>query len=420
MNLYEFAMSDPSNEWLLEQFDYEKNFPDTPKDFMKSSDKKIYFKFKCGHSCLQRIADKTGKRSKGCPVCQNRRGIGRSLADEYPQYAAMFMTEKNGIAPEQVTAKNGKVYWWKCKVCGHEFKGKVSDVVNGHRVCNMCANKKRSLPEYCLKFYLEKLDDGCEVNKKIEGRKYDLFLPKYKLAIEYDGFPWHDSKRARENDAVKDVICKERNIRLLRIRDSRLAENKDLTADVWKFDYDDELNFLSELPERLVKYMGNDAACLDINIKRDLSEIKNFRVMSDKKRSLLVHMPELPQFIDESDERNGNPEYISTASHSIRFWLRDPEFPRLKWSLTVHELFDKKEPYNQWIKMCRKMLKRYPEMAEQILEVGNNIREGTVFHMRCACGNTFEKNYVALMEKGKVELCEKCLQKVRLKNLGRL
>ena len=419
MTLFEYAKSRPENEWLLDQFDYEKNAPYTPMDFGKTSNKRVYFTFPCGHTRLQCIADKTRKNSKKCPVCMNRGAVGKSLAEEYPECASMFMAEKNGITAERVTPHNGMSYWWKCNVCGHEFQGKVSDIVSGHRVCNMCSNSKISFPQYCLYFYLKKLDQACEINKKIEGYKFDVYLPRYNLAIEYDGYPWHNTESARKNDVAKDAICEKLGIHILRIRDSRLKTNNKLTSEIWGFDYDDGLSFFSGLLQELIKF-GIDTKELDIDVKRDVYKIQEFRRLGEKKKSLLNHMPELSSFIDTEDERNGNPELINVASHSIRLWLRDPEHPALKWSLTVHELFQKTEPYAQRIKMCRKMLKRYPKLEEQIYTYGNEIRCNSTFKLRCSCGNEFEKNYTALMDKGKVELCPECICKFRLKNIGRL
>lgn len=224
---------------------------------------------------------------------------------------------------------------------------------------------------------------------------------------------------ARKNDAIKDELCKVYNISLLRIRDSRLTNNENLSAKIWEITYDDKLDFLKSFPDVLAHYIGIHANELDVDVKRDLKKIDAFRIAEEKKTSLLVHMPELKNFMDDEDDRNGNPEDVCGASHSIRFWLRDPKYPQLKWSMTAHRLFAKKDPYTQWIKMCKRMIERYPELEAQVCEVGNNIRETTVFRLQCKCGNKFEKSYEALIRKQKIEMCEECLLKFRMHNLGK-
>ena len=127
-------------------------------------------------------------------------------------------------------------------------------------------------------------------------------------------------------------------------------------------------------------------------------------------------MPHISDYLDP-DEINGKPEYVYTASRKIRFWLRHPQYVSLKWSMTANDLFRKSEPYSQRIKMCIKLIGKYPELEDQVSSVGNKIRESTVFYLRCSCGNVFKKNYAALMTRGKVTMCAECLKEFRLNNL---
>ena len=414
--LYDYCINE-DKKWILEQFDDEKNAPLTTKDFSKSSDACVWFKFKeCGHSCKQRIADKTGKNSKKCPTCLNRNGIGKSLSSEYPEYAKMFMTSKNGISPDLVSYQNGKIYWWECPRCRNQFMGKVSDVVNGKRVCNECSNKKRSYPEYCLAYYLLQIDKTREINKNLEGYKFDFFLPKYQLIIEYDGYPWHNKDIARRNDVLKDNICNKHKLKILRIRDSRLNDNKMLTSSIWYFKYDNSLIFLQKLNGILSDMLGTNIN-MDINVTRDSKEIKIYQLKLDKEESLLSCIPDLYDYIDPDNEKNGKPEYVCNESHKIRFWLRHPIYKNLKWSITAHKLFQRKSPYTQWINMCVKLISKYPELEEQAVKYGNNIREQSYFTLKCSCGKFFDKTYAALMGKSKVTMCSECLKKFRINNL---
>ena len=57
----------------------------------------------------------------------------------------------------------------------------------------------------------------------------------------------------------------------------------------------------------------------DIEVKRDMNKIDEFRNITNKKESLLAHMPILKDYVDPENERNGNLEYICSASHNIRF-----------------------------------------------------------------------------------------------------
>lgn len=414
--LYDYCIAE-RKLWILEQFDSEKNYPLTPFEVTKSSDKKVWFTHACGHSCLQRVADKTGKDSYKCPACLNRSDVGKSLLSEYPDYAQMFISSKNGISPDKVSFQNGKSYFWKCPRCSNEFKGKVSDVVNGNRVCGECSNKKRSYPEYCLAYYLETVDPHRILDYNLEGYKFDFFLPKYNLIVEYDGYPWHNPSKAKNNDAIKDSICRKNRVPLLRLRDKRLDINPNLTADIWSFDYDGKFSFLSNLGCILEPYLGEEAKLLDIDVDRDKVLIRSFQFRLNSQESLLSVIPTISEYIDETDPRNGNPAFVNNASHKIRFWFRHPQYPKLKWSMTAHRLFHKKEPFNQRIKMCFKMIERYPKLSNQIIAYGESINEQSIFTLTCHCGNEFSKNYAALMGKRTVTMCNDCLKSFRYNNL---
>jgi len=403
---------------ILQQFDYERNYPCTPKDYTKSSDAKVYFKYPCGHQCPpQRIADKTSKNT-GCPLCLNRGGIGKSLADEYPEIAEMFDEEGNGISATEVSCMNGKSYWWICPRCQNPFYGKVAKVVTGSRRCG-CSNKRRTNPEHYLAYYLREIDENLELDKRIDGFKFDFFLPKYSLVLEYDGYPWHNVSKNQRNDVLKDVICKNRGLKIIRLRDSRLEENLELQSVLHKFAYDEHFEFFKALPAVLEPYIGEDVKLLDIDVKRDIVKLNGFISKEEGKGNLLQHMPCLVEYIDDNEEKNNNPAYISVATHKIRLWLCHPKYPKLKWSLTAHDLFAREIPETQKIQMCLKMLEKYPEIEEQIYSVSTSIREETVFTLTCNCGASFTKNYAALIAKNRqrVSMCEECLKQSRLDNI---
>ena len=50
--------------------------------------------------------------------------------------------------------------------------------------------------------------------ERIDGIEADIFLPKHKLAIEYDGSHWH--KDRVESDLEKNVFFAKRGIREIR------------------------------------------------------------------------------------------------------------------------------------------------------------------------------------------------------------
>ena len=60
----------------------------------------------------------------------------------FPTIAEEWDYEKNGdIKPEQFLPKSGKLVWWKCKVCGHEWTSTIKSRSNGSG-CKECQKNK--------------------------------------------------------------------------------------------------------------------------------------------------------------------------------------------------------------------------------------------------------------------------------------
>ena len=55
----------------------------------------------------------------------------------------------------------------------------------------------------------------------------DIYIPRYKVGIEYDGDYWHNIPEMIERDKLKDIICKERGLKLIRVLESEWYADKD-------------------------------------------------------------------------------------------------------------------------------------------------------------------------------------------------
>jgi hypothetical protein len=64
--------------------------------------------------------------------------------------------------------------------------------------------------------------------KTIFPRELDIYIPDLKLAFEYDGDYWHSLPNIIENDKLKDNLCNQHNIKLVRIKESDWQSHKEL------------------------------------------------------------------------------------------------------------------------------------------------------------------------------------------------
>lgn len=63
--------------------------------------------------------------------------------------------------------------------------------------------------------------------EKIEPLELDIFIPELNVAIEYDGDYWHNLPEMKRRDHLKTKICKLKNIKLIRIKESDWKNNSD-------------------------------------------------------------------------------------------------------------------------------------------------------------------------------------------------
>ena len=125
---------------LLKEWDWDKNsesgfFPD---EIMPGTKKKIFWKCKeCGFMWQAAVKDRTKKngRATGCPQCKRKKlseyhltpvvGIN-DLESCYPEIAKEWNYDKNiNLLPSQVLKGSATVVWWKCYICGNEWKTSV-------------------------------------------------------------------------------------------------------------------------------------------------------------------------------------------------------------------------------------------------------------------------------------------------------
>lgn len=128
-----------TNPELLSEWDWKKNAKG-PENYTKGSQKKVYWICPKGHSYDMDVR----LRAKGyqCPICRNKRVLKgyNDLVTVHPEIAAQWDYEKNeGQRPEEFVFSAKKSFWWKCNVCGYEWK---TEIANRHRGtgCPACSN----------------------------------------------------------------------------------------------------------------------------------------------------------------------------------------------------------------------------------------------------------------------------------------
>lgn len=199
-------------------------------DYMKKEDNP-YFLCECECGTIKEVNcyNIINNKSKDCG-CGRKEVVSTILSRDIigEKFGRLTVIEKVGVN------KFGKTLY-KCKCdCGNNHIAIYSSLLNGHSVSCGCFHSKTNAE---IKSFLEEIgikaetEKYCKYNENEYGR-FDFYLPKYNIAIEYDGeahyMPidyagkgkeWAEEhlKITQHRDELKNKYCKEKNINLLRI-----------------------------------------------------------------------------------------------------------------------------------------------------------------------------------------------------------
>lgn len=318
------------NPLLAQEWDYAKNPSDrNPQNVSPWSDKAYYWICPdCHTSYLSSVTNRTS--GQGCPVCaeQNRRisrrktevGLKGSLSELMPELATEWNYEKNAqyhqldathpTEPNEVTPGSNANVWWRCSK-GHEYRAVVYSRKGGTG-CPICdIERKTSFPEQVISFYLSKV--ALTENQFRLNNRYsiDVYLPEYKIGIEYDGEAWHqDTKK----DKAKNRLCREKDIQLIRIREPGCPAISGECILLPSRSVAD----LSTAVLHLCAILGKS---VDVNIERDRTAIYTQYIDSEKENCLAVKLPEVAAEWHPIKNNTRTPQMVAPNSNKYAWWV---------------------------------------------------------------------------------------------------
>ena len=314
------------NPTLSKEWNYEKNNGLTPMDVMPNSNKKAWWKCSNGHEWQATINSRNN--GIGCPYCSRRYAVKgvNDLQTVNPTLAKEWNYEKNiGLTPMDVRPNSDKKVWWVCNK-GHEWQATIGSRNRGNG-CPVCHSEQNtSFPEYAIVFYLEKYGLETIHSYKERGYELDIYVPSKKIAIEYDGYFWHQNKTTQ--DLIKNRKCVNDGIKLYRIREGLPPLNDSSIDYVVQRSQKDLSKTLKLLLSEITE------ANVDVDIKRDNIAIENLREYSEKEISILFSNPEISK--EWNYEKNGNlkPEHFAANSHK-KVWWKCPKGH--EWQATIKD-----------------------------------------------------------------------------------
>ena len=319
-DLYTYCLNNNRQD-LIDEFDDKKN-ECSMKEISVVCKSDIWWKCKkCNHSWKASPARRISRNS-GCGVCKHiilKKGVN-DLQTTNPEIAKEWDYTKNKINPDEVMAgSNKEKYWFICPK-GHSYDSTPLDRKKGNG-CPQCAKEKHtSFPEKSIYYYLKKYLADVEENyhNSFLGRQeIDIFIPKLRVGIEYDGVAWHKNYK---RDLKKDNVCSKNGIKLIRVRENGCNKYESDSVKIFVEPY--KMLELNNAIVEIFNYLDehyNIHKDIDIDVEKDRIKILEIMNLYEKENSLANYCPEIKKYWDK--EKNGIiiPEQISHSSEKTIF-----------------------------------------------------------------------------------------------------
>lgn len=319
-------------------WDYEKNYPVTPQQVTYGSTKEYYWICPiCGESYRSTVLSRTKSVDSKC-LCKscskkegNRKRIsklineGNSLALHNPILAAEWHPTKNGsLTAYDVTASSGKMVWWLCHICGHEWEQTVNTRQKGEG-CPKCARSfHTSFVEQSVYYYVRKMfPDAINGYRSKDIGRYtiDIFIPSLKIGIEYDGSFWHlDVGR----DINKTATLNKHGISLIRLREDSLGKLEDGSYQIFVSEDYNNIEHLEpsiiELLEYLKSFSNTQNIVPNVSIHYDYHSIVSVFEKNLRGRSLQDLFPDIASEWDYDKNDLLLPTQVTAYSGLRVYW----------------------------------------------------------------------------------------------------
>lgn len=265
-----------------------------------------------GSLCKECAVRKTAERLTGCSHSnvykKSHDAFVAECADKNPtvQIIGIYSGAENKVESQ-------------CKRCGHIWNPFAHALLRGSG-CPKCQRKTQtSFAEQSIFFYVRKqYPNSINGYKKGFGRsELDVFIPDLQVGIEYDGRNWHKNKENIEKR--KYEICKERKIKLIRVRERRLGEVTGICDCQIYSEYGDTKRY-SSLDKCIQELLFMLDIVVDVDCSRDRVKIQEQYFSIVEEKSLGKLFPALVGEWHQPSNGNITPFMVKPKSNVAYYW----------------------------------------------------------------------------------------------------
>ena len=192
---------------LINEWDFEKNFPLTPYNVSYGENIKVWWKCSvCGFKWCASVHNRSRKR--GCPSCSNRTVTEKNcVATNLPNATKKWHPTKNGdLTPYNVAKSSHRKIFWICDVCNYEWQA----IVGGRdKNCPVCIGHIVT-EKNCLAINFPDVAKECDYlkNGNLAPKDFAQFSGK-KVAWSCDvcGYKWDAVIESRTKEGCGCPAC---------------------------------------------------------------------------------------------------------------------------------------------------------------------------------------------------------------------
>lgn len=317
-----------SIEYLMSEWNWEENEKRglDPNKLTLGSGKKASWICSKNHIWDADISHRVG-RGSNCPYCANKKAWPgyNDLKSQRPDLMSEWDFETNTIDPSTVVVNSNKPAHWICPK-GHKYTKIIYKRVAGEN-CRICTRSLRtSFPEQCFFFYTKKVFPDAENSYTdiFENRmELDIYIPSIKTGVEYDGIFWHDKndKDVLEREEKKYQICKEKGIRLFRIKEGDFKGFANVSDRTWYIPKKCEYKQLDCYIMEYLRFLTMGGKKLPVvDVEKDKVEILEFKTLR-LEDSLLYLKPEVAKEWHPTKNGRLTPDLFTPGSSEVVWWL---------------------------------------------------------------------------------------------------
>jgi hypothetical protein len=310
------------------------------KQYINISTKHVWKCANVHHPPFEAMPNDVRHKDSNCPYCTNRSVcFVNCLAYVNPVLADEWHPTKNGdLTPWDIVPGYGTKVWWQCSLNPeHEWETRPIDRLT--RGCRQCWEKsKTSMPEQAIYYYLKKIFPKTEnkfLHPNLDNKQeIDIFVPEINLAIEYDGFPFHEKPKEIQKDEKKNEKLKELGIPLIRVRSEGLPDINFYDAHVLTHYYGNRyynsldnnileiFDFIKEQFTNILSFeLLNKMNELTPDFQKDRFAIRNEFLIAAKSNNLSITHPEIAKLWHPTENGSLKPEHFTYGSNESVFWL---------------------------------------------------------------------------------------------------